>query len=327
MTFFNKKTEVMQIEMTPYGRYLYSIGKFKPHSYEFVDDDVIYKINGSTESQEATSPRILEETPKLRAIRSIQRPLDSRTETIEITETRVVDQKMNLTQNGLQSLGRSSYSSDMLPHFQLTMIKGEITGSKTSEVMSADPTNQSGAIFIPQVDIDFKLIIEAKNEISDPIFDMDMVSRIFDGGEYLSLSYDEPIIHLKEFNSFYEKENFEIEVFEVSRGTLIPKKQRIKPTSIVENMVLTDDGLVSPEYLVQEFLDGDTGVDDSSFAEYFFDIEVDSEIPREILCERVQKIEINDQFIDEELICPDVRTDRFNIYSTNIKPDDLEDCD
>jgi len=38
MTFFNKKTEVMQIEMTPYGRYLYSIGKLKPHSYEFVDE-------------------------------------------------------------------------------------------------------------------------------------------------------------------------------------------------------------------------------------------------------------------------------------------------
>jgi hypothetical protein len=29
-----------------------------------------------------------------------------------------------------------------------------------------------------------------------------------------------PIIHLKEFNSFYEKENFEIEVFEVSGSTL-----------------------------------------------------------------------------------------------------------
>ena len=43
MTFFNKKTEVMQIEMTPYGRYLYSIGKFKPHSYEFVDEDILYK--------------------------------------------------------------------------------------------------------------------------------------------------------------------------------------------------------------------------------------------------------------------------------------------
>ena len=53
MTFFNKKTEVMQIEMTPYGRYLYSIGKFMPHSYEFVDDDVMYKMSGSTETQES----------------------------------------------------------------------------------------------------------------------------------------------------------------------------------------------------------------------------------------------------------------------------------
>jgi len=328
MTFFNKKTEVMQIEMTPYGRYLYSIGKFKPHSYEFVDDDILYKAAGSSELQEAANSRILQETPKLKPVRSIQRRLDSRTENIEITEPRVVDKKMNLIQNGLYSLGRSSYSSDMLPHFQLTMIKGEITGSKTSEDASLSGNlNVSGAIFIPQVEIDFKLIVESKNEIADPIFDIDMVSRVFDDGDYLSLSYDEPIIHLKEFNSFYEKENFEIEIFEVSGSTLIPKKQRIKPTSIVENMVLTDDGLVSPEYLRQEFLDGDTGVDGHDFSEYFFDIEVDSEIPTEILCERIQKIEINDQFIDEELICPDVRTDRFNIYSTNISPDDLEDCD
>ena len=43
----------MQIEMTPYGRYLYSIGKFKPHSYEFVDDDIVYKTAASTETQEA----------------------------------------------------------------------------------------------------------------------------------------------------------------------------------------------------------------------------------------------------------------------------------
>ena len=327
MTFFNKKTEVMQIEMTPYGRYLYSIGKFKPHSYEFVDDDIIYKVSGSEEAQEAASPRILNETPKIRPVRSFQKHLDPRNETIHITENRIIDQKMNLVQNGLFCLGRSSYSSDMLPHFQLTMIKGEISGSETSTQMSVTRQRASGTIFIPQIDVDFKLIIEEKNEIVDPIFDQDMVSRIFDDGNYLSLSYDEPIIHLKEFNSFYEKENFEIEIFEVSGDTLIPKKQRIKPNSIVENMILTDEGLVSPDYLRQEFLDGDTGVDNNNFAEYFFDIEVDNEIPLEILCERIKKIEITDQFIDEELICPDVRTDRFNIYSTNINPDDLEDCE
>ena len=41
----------------------------------------------------------------------------------------------------------------------------------------------------------------------------------------------------------------------------------------------------------------------------------------------VDKLEINSQFLDEELICPDQRTDRFDIYSTRIGPEDLEDCD
>lgn len=30
MAFFNKKTDVMDIELTPYGRYLLSIGRLKP---------------------------------------------------------------------------------------------------------------------------------------------------------------------------------------------------------------------------------------------------------------------------------------------------------
>ena len=55
--------------------------------------------------------------------------------------------------------------------------------------------------------------------------------------------------------------------------------------------------------------------------------EVDEEIDREILCEAVGNLEINSQFLDEELICPDQRTDRFNIYATRVGPEDLEDCD
>ena len=42
MAFLNKKEQVLQIELTPYGRYLYSIGRFKPTFYEFYDDDIIY---------------------------------------------------------------------------------------------------------------------------------------------------------------------------------------------------------------------------------------------------------------------------------------------
>ena len=72
MTFFNKKTDVMDIELTPYGRYLLSIGKLKPKYYEFSDDDVLYDVSASaqltTEIQENTHDRIVNQTPKLKTL-------------------------------------------------------------------------------------------------------------------------------------------------------------------------------------------------------------------------------------------------------------------
>ena len=67
--------------------------------------------------------------------------------------------------------------------------------------------------------------------------------------------------------------------------------------------------------------------DKPDFMEYFFSIQVDKEIPEEILCKAIDSLEVNSQFLDEELICPDQRTDRFDIYATRVGPDDLEDCD
>jgi len=64
-----------------------------------------------------------------------------------------------------------------------------------------------------------------------------------------------------------------------------------------------------------------------SFLEYFFDLQVDTDIPSEVLCRAVNSLEINNQFLDEELICPDQRTDMFDIYGTRVNPEDLEDCD
>ena len=126
MTFFNKKTEVMQIEMTPYGRYLYSIGKFKPHSYEFVDEDILYRASGSTEAQEAAHQRILNETPKLKINRAFQEEAPQAESPPTLDKQRLMRKKQNLKQNGLYVLGKSSYSSDRSPAFQITMLNGAI---------------------------------------------------------------------------------------------------------------------------------------------------------------------------------------------------------
>ena len=311
MTFFNKKTEVMQIEMTPYGRYLYSIGKFKPHSYEFVDDDVIYKPSGSTESQELIHSRITDNTPKLKINRAFQDETLEPVAMSRIDQKRVLIKKNNQRQSGLYSLGKSSYSSNNSPNFQITMLKGQISNSQITN-------SNFGSVFIPQIDIDFVIHATLKGTDADPDIDGGMTSAVFDDGSYVDLSFENKIIHLKEFSSFYEKENFEIEVFlSQSSGQLKPLKFNKEYESVVNDMIV-------------ESLDVDLGIGSSYDTDdkvgYFFDIEIDSEIPPEDLCKAVQKLNINSQFLDEELICPDQRTDRFEIYATRVTPDDLEDC-
>ena len=42
MRFFDKKEEVLDIELTQYGKHLLSRGKFKPTYYAFFDNNVLY---------------------------------------------------------------------------------------------------------------------------------------------------------------------------------------------------------------------------------------------------------------------------------------------
>jgi hypothetical protein len=65
MSFLNSKEDVLDIQLTPYGKFLYSQGKLKPTYYAFFDDDIIYdnQYASVTESQNNIEPRIQEETP------------------------------------------------------------------------------------------------------------------------------------------------------------------------------------------------------------------------------------------------------------------------
>ena len=69
MEFFNRKEEVIDIQLTQYGKHLLSKGKFRPTHYAFFDDDVLYDIeftaNGS-ELQKETEDRI-KSTPRIKA--------------------------------------------------------------------------------------------------------------------------------------------------------------------------------------------------------------------------------------------------------------------
>ena len=75
--FLNKKEQVFDFQFTSYGKYLLSIGSFKPYSYAFLDDNVMYdseyaaghrratSTNYCSASQNSIHPRIKENTPYL----------------------------------------------------------------------------------------------------------------------------------------------------------------------------------------------------------------------------------------------------------------------
>ena len=340
MTFFNKKTDVMNIELTPYGRYLLSIGKLKPKYYEFTDEDILYDntATGATyQVQEEVHNRIVNETPRLKSIylkKGVETDSteeyslnESATPTnVNITNIREEYESVTHNQKSVYAMGRSSYSTNKLPNFQVSMLQGKIQSS----VAYLNQAQIINSVQIPQINVTFNINATTGSSFLEPQEEQDYASKVFAGGDYVKLEFDAPVIHLKEFNSFYEKENFEIEVFDIQNQTLknslvienlIPLKF-IKKRNIIQNDILTD----GTQNLTQVNSVSDTATT-ADMVLYYFDFLFDEEIPEEELCRLVGNLEINSQFLDEELICPDQRTDRFNIYSTRVGPGDLEDCD
>ena len=335
MTFFNKKTDVMDIELTPYGRYLLSIGKLKPKYYDFTDDDVLYDVTAdgvSSENPEHAHNRIVTNTPKLKTLYlkkgvesdSLEDYSSPTTMNVNIENIRGTSQEVSYNQKEIYCLGRSSYETQNLPSFQVTALKGQITGSTGH--LSSSITQ----LPIPQIDMEYILVASIEN-MTPTTQDSDPLAGGRIGNKYIKLSRTDPIIHLKEFGSFYEKENFDIEVFEVLeykykyQGAIVPVDQRyeslrqlsfVKKNKPIVNDMLLDDGVGFNENFFSNFN-----------VESYFDIKVDNEISREEICQAVDKLEVNSQFLDEEIICPDVRSQRFDIYRNRIDPNDLEDCD
>ena len=67
MKFLNKKEQVLDMELTEYGKRLLSKGRFKPTYYAFFDDGILYdsQYAGVIESQNDAEPRIIKDTPQL----------------------------------------------------------------------------------------------------------------------------------------------------------------------------------------------------------------------------------------------------------------------
>ena len=154
MSFFNKKEDVMKIELTPHGRRLLAEGKLKPAYYSFFDDDIIYDSEKADfmESNAQTKNRILVDTPSVKPQTNYKG-----------VESQYYNSISPETENTLiNALGTSTLSALKAPAWQVTMIHGEISSSLNHVSSSTSPI-----INVPQIECELDYTASIKSGFSN----------------------------------------------------------------------------------------------------------------------------------------------------------------
>jgi len=329
MTFFDKKEEVMKVELTPLGRYRLSIGKLKPHHYRFFDNNIVYdgKAIARTEEQNDADVRIRENTPILK-----QNPNITGVETsIKLNETKNLEVAIhNVRENTrddhinhlVYSIGTIEYDATQSPAYQIDAFRGQLSSS--TDRFYSSPSIQTSSI--PQIDLEIAYSASVSfGDIQVLPHEQDYFyqSSPLSDGSMITIEKRDPLIRIIESSAFDEKENFHITAYKVEQidgtGPLTYRKMNFDKAvkKISGDLYLGE---------VPNIEIGESSPDDIS---YYFEILTDKEIAESDYCATIGDLKIKNIYLDDEIICPDQQQDlaNINIYASRVRPEDLEDCD
>ncbi len=350
MAFFNKKEEVIDLELTPLGEAQLSIGKFKPVYYAFFDSDILYDAEGSTgviEVQNDVEPRIQEDTPKTKpqyVFSGVETNLSPMIRLVRDPTLRAVAERFGFESTDYVSLppledkqysfteplGTMELGSRHVPSWDIKVLQGEISSAVNYLTSSVNSDVYSNVRRIPQLDFELKYDVAVGTtqvfDITGPIRDR-IISRIYDDGSFLYLISERPalIFAVDEMNTELDQD-YDIEVFEMLPDIPVgkDKKQPLRTLYFEkESQKVVNDLLVvdAPDTPRIQFGPNDV--------EYYFQVNMDASIPEETICPRITDLRTRGLQIDDiPYDCPDVQAvDRFNVYNTNVSPGDIEVCD
>ena len=343
MTFFDKKEEVMKVELTPYGRYLLSIGKLRPKFYRFFDENIVYDSNaiGFDEPQNNVHIRVIDETPILKQNPNIT-GVETNIRKFDVPEVsarflRVPSLDDSINSNN-ESIGTNNYTSKDASNFDVKLFNSSFIEESMSNVYS---TPNVASIAIPQLPINFYFSSSIKtnesldqdNNVFNNIGPNEIQSNLFGDDKFFSIQGVEPLIYIKELNSFDTMDNFYLTAFKIqssSLGITYSKLRISEQTQRVVNGILTDEPVVSAGLFegfgTDDYLTGETQTTDD--LEYYLDITIDRQIPNEDVCAAIGDLKVKNIYLDEELNCPEFEIPQpFELYSTRVGVEDLEDCD
>lgn len=323
MTFFNKKEDIINIELTPYGRSLLADGKLTPAYYSFYDDDILYDASsaGFVETNNEIAQRIMTDTPRLRPQRDIV-SVEGNIFSNESAENTSHPHTKTKTNYLTEPLGTSDQSSDFAPSWKATMLQGKISGSVSTYLTGSKEYLRQ----IPQINCEIEYKMQIRNTSEDPptrglqISPALYVSEVYPDGTYIELIEEQVLCQLKELEGFTFKDGIEVKAYlfeDTAEENLIPLKFPRESNLIKDGILVDFDNTV-----------GTTDVSlDPTYLSYYVDLLLDKEIPNEDICVGVNKLKAQDIQIGIEVDCPDTESVDFDIYGSRIGSDDVEICE
>jgi hypothetical protein len=320
MEFFDKKEDVIDMQLTQFGRHLLSKGKFKPVFYSFFDDNVIYDISttGLTEEQNDAEERI-KQTPLVQpqaCFSSLEKEFNTSYESIlskansgkPVVEQKTAEKNYSLP----QPLGTADVDSEYIPAWSLRYLNGFISGSThTSTLELQEKNGGKNVIKIPQLTTHVKVkMVDSPPEDSsqlDELFDGPSLSNVIitsDPEEYTIL------LKVSELNGAFQKKNFDIEFFEVV--------EEVQNNTTMETL--------RPLYFSKPFnpeednpYEDNTPQDSQDHVAHYIDLKIDDEIDSQMLCKLDPASTKMGVYADERTeLCQDILNKQnkksFNIY-------------
>ena len=319
MEFFNKKEEVLDLQLTQYGKYLLSVGKLNPAYYTLHDDNVIYdsEFSQGAELQNEARVRIQSDTPSMKTQYNFV--------SLDTMQSKPEDFQDDKERTGVMTrpLATSNLGSDKIPSWNINTLGGIfLTGSTTSVISSSasaivQEIPQIGAEVIYRISptmLDSEFTVDEIEDVNSGFADgipQDIlqgadifygIELLADGSSFL-IDGDDLILQIVEDNAPMGNDNFEVEIFQVETETV----DEITTEKLVPMVFKKEPILIVNDILVDAVEEDDVEID-STFVEYYFDLELDGEISSDIVCSRLANADKDIyKYAFKEFACPDVQ--------------------
>jgi len=342
MSFFDKKEEIIEIQLTSYGKFLLSKALWKPKYYCFFDTDILYdsEYANFSESSGDSEERIQENTPSMRALTSFD-DLEMRARKHMPDpynfEYIIYDENIFNEENNAASfmlpIGNSDISNQKVPAWDVRFLKNKVlTASYTSD--QYDNTITSPVINIPNIVAEMNASIGCqKADFCGNINPKNgKYVHVYPDKTFFDVDDDFILIDVTEHHAPLSNDAFTVEVYEKKKymvandeGNFIIETKLI-PKLFKKKVDFVQNGFLLEENEIETQMKNAAKEPNENYVEYWFDIQVDNSIDNYTKCNYISSLEKRNNIFDNTVGC--------EIYEQSpgmqmYKPEDFEpeDCE